>query len=106
MDDDGSQDGAVDYDGEGREQAMRDGGDSGVAMMVAVKMAAAEDSGGRRQQRWLTASMRAAAADDGVDGIVFRKEWYRKTGKEVMEGRPLLHRLLGSILKDVEFVQN
>ena len=29
------------------------------------------------------------------DGVVFRKEWYRKTGKEVMEGRPLLHRLLG-----------
>jgi hypothetical protein len=29
--------------------------------------------------------------------VVFRKEWYRKTGKEVMEGRPLLHRLLGSI---------
>ncbi len=27
--------------------------------------------------------------------VVFRKEWYRKTGKEVMEGRPLLHRLLG-----------
>ncbi len=36
--------------------------------------------------------------------VVFRKEWYRKTGKEVIEGRPLLHRLLGSILKDVEFV--
>jgi hypothetical protein len=28
-------------------------------------------------------------------GVVFRKEWYRKIGKEVMEGRPLLHRLLG-----------
>ncbi len=27
--------------------------------------------------------------------VVFRKEWYRKTGKEVIEGRPLLHRLLG-----------
>jgi hypothetical protein len=27
--------------------------------------------------------------------LVFRKEWYRKTGKEVMEGRPLLHCLLG-----------
>ncbi len=36
--------------------------------------------------------------------VVFRKEWYRKTGKEVIEGRPLLHRLLGSILKDVESV--
>jgi hypothetical protein len=47
---------------------VRDGGDSGVAMMAAAKMAAAEDSGGGRQQQWLTASMRAAAADDGVDG--------------------------------------
>ena len=28
--------------------------------------------------------------------VVFRKEWYCKTGKEVMEGRPLLHHLLGS----------
>ncbi len=27
--------------------------------------------------------------------VVFQKEWYRKTGKEVMKGRPLLHRLLG-----------
>jgi hypothetical protein len=27
--------------------------------------------------------------------VVLWKEWYRKTGKEVMEGRPLLHRLLG-----------
>ncbi len=36
--------------------------------------------------------------------VVFRKERYRKTGKEVIEGRPLLHRLLGSILRDVEFM--
>jgi hypothetical protein len=28
--------------------------------------------------------------------VVFRKEWYHNTGKEVMEGRPLLHHLLGS----------
>ncbi len=34
-----------------------------------AKMGAAEDSGGGRQQRWLATSMRAAAADDGVDGI-------------------------------------
>jgi hypothetical protein len=34
----------LDYDGEGRERAARDGGDSGVAMMAAAKMAAAEDS--------------------------------------------------------------
>ena len=36
--------------------------------------------------------------------VVFGKEWYCKTGKEVIAGRPLLHRLLGSILRDVEFV--
>ncbi len=67
-DDDGSRDRAADYDRGGRERAVRDGGDSGVAMVAAAKMAAAEDSGGGRQQRWLAASMRAAAADDGVDG--------------------------------------
>ncbi len=41
--DDGLQDRVADYDGEGREQAVRDGGDSGVAMMAAAKMAAVED---------------------------------------------------------------
>jgi hypothetical protein len=35
------QDWAVDYDGEGRERAVSNGGDSGVAMMAAAKMAAA-----------------------------------------------------------------
>ncbi len=45
-DDDGSRDRAADYDGEGRERAVRDGRDSGVAMMAAAKMAAAEDSSG------------------------------------------------------------
>ncbi len=44
-DDDGSQDQAEDYDGEGQERAARDGRDSEVAMMAAAKMAAAEDSG-------------------------------------------------------------
>ncbi len=39
-----------------------------------------------------------------AEAVVFQKVWYRKTGKEVIEGRPLLHRLLGSILRDVEFV--
>jgi hypothetical protein len=46
VDDNGSQDRAADYDGEGQEWAVRDDGDSGVAMMAAAKMAAAEDSGG------------------------------------------------------------
>ncbi len=45
-DDDGLQDQAVDYDGEGRERAVRDGRDSGLVMMTAAKIAAAEDSGG------------------------------------------------------------
>jgi hypothetical protein len=48
-DDNGSQDWSADYDGEGREWAARDGGDSGVAMMAAAKMAAAVDSGGGQQ---------------------------------------------------------
>jgi hypothetical protein len=47
---------------------VRDGGDSRVEMMAAAKMAATEDSGGGGQQQWLAASMRVAAADDGVDG--------------------------------------
>jgi hypothetical protein len=68
VDDDSSQDWVADYDGEGQERAVRDGGDSRVAMMAAAKMAAAKDSGGGRQQQWLAASMRAAAADNGVDG--------------------------------------
>ncbi len=46
----------------------------------------------------------SAATASETATVVFRKEWYRKTSKEVIEGRPLLHRLLGSILKDVEFV--
>jgi hypothetical protein len=46
-DDDGLQDLVADYDWEGREWAARDGRDSGVVMMAAAKMVAAEDSGGR-----------------------------------------------------------
>jgi hypothetical protein len=67
-DDDGSQDWAADYDREGQERAVRDSGDSRVVMMAAAKMAAAEDSGSGRQQQWLAISMRAVAANDGVDG--------------------------------------
>jgi hypothetical protein len=50
--DNGLQDQLADYDGEGRERAARDGGDSGVVMTAAAKMAAAEDSGGRQKRRW------------------------------------------------------
>jgi hypothetical protein len=47
-DDDDTHDWAADCDGEGRERAVRDRGDGGVAMMAA----AAEDGrGGQRQQR-------------------------------------------------------
>ncbi len=45
-DDNGSQDWAADYDGEVGEQAARDSGDDGVALMAAAKMAAVEDSSG------------------------------------------------------------
>jgi hypothetical protein len=37
----------------------------------------------------------AKPLESKAGGVIFRKEWYRKTGKEVIEGRPLLHRLLG-----------
>ncbi len=40
--DNGMQDRVADYDGEGQEQAARESGDSGVAMMAAV----AKDGGG------------------------------------------------------------
>jgi hypothetical protein len=61
-DDDGLQDWAADYDGEGQEQAARDGRYSGVVIMAAAKMAVtkmavAEDSGngGKGQRRTKTA---------------------------------------------------
>ncbi len=59
-DDDGSRDRAADYDGEGQERAVSDGGDSRVAMMAAAKMAAAEDSSGGRRRRT------TAADEDGT----------------------------------------
>jgi hypothetical protein len=51
-----SQDQAADYDGEGREQAARDGGDSGV------DDACGKDGSSGRQRRQTTTAM---AADDG-----------------------------------------
>jgi hypothetical protein len=45
-DDEGLQDQARGYDGEGREWVARDGKDSGVMMIAVAKMPAAEDSGG------------------------------------------------------------
>jgi hypothetical protein len=52
-DDDDTCDWAVDCNGEGQEQAVRDGGDSGVVMMAVV--AADDDSEGRQQQQTATA---------------------------------------------------
>jgi hypothetical protein len=44
-DDNNTQDWVADCNGEGRERAVRDGGDSGVVMMAVV----VEDNGGRQQ---------------------------------------------------------
>ncbi len=51
-DDNGLQDWAADYDGEGQERAVRDGGDRGVVMMAVAKMVAAEVSGSGQQWQW------------------------------------------------------
>ncbi len=73
---------------------------SGAAAVAAAAVAQRAAAGAQRQRRRAA----AAAASAQRAAVVFRKEWYRKTGKEVIEGRPLLHRLLGSILRDVEFM--
>jgi hypothetical protein len=59
--DNGMQDWAVDYDGEGQERAAREGGDSRVAMMAA---AVEDDGGGQQWRRWTT----TATADDDSSG--------------------------------------
>jgi YD repeat-containing protein len=65
-DDDGLQDWAADYDGEGRERAARDGRDSGMVMMAAAKMAAAEDSsrGGQQRQWWQSMAVENNSTQD------------------------------------------
>jgi hypothetical protein len=50
-DDDDTRDWAADCDGEGRERAVRDGGDSGVVM---IALALEDGGGGRRRRRWTT----------------------------------------------------
>jgi hypothetical protein len=81
---------------------------SGSAVAAGAAAHQQRGSGGQRNDgigsTLVTAAMRRQRVRHGEGSVVFRKEWYRKTGKEVIEGRPLLHRLLGSILKDVEFV--
>jgi hypothetical protein len=52
--DNGMQDQAADYDGDGQEQVAREGGDSGMVMMAE----AAEDGGsGQRWRRWTATVM-------------------------------------------------
>ncbi len=70
VEDDDARDWAADCDGERRERAVRDGGDSGVVMMAA---AADDFGGGRRQQRRTTTAtdnngMRDWTADYEGDG--------------------------------------
>ncbi len=54
VEDNGMQDQAADYDGEGQEWVAREGGDSGVAMMAA---AAEDGGGGQRWRQWTTMAM-------------------------------------------------
>jgi hypothetical protein len=56
VDDDSLQDWAANFDGEGGEWAARDGRDSRVAMMAALKMAAPEESNGGGQRWWMKAA--------------------------------------------------
>jgi hypothetical protein len=58
-DEDDTRDWVVDCDGEGQEQAVRDGGDSKVVVMA---VAAEDGSGGQRWQRWTT----TAADNNGM----------------------------------------
>jgi hypothetical protein len=78
-DNDDTRDWAADCNGEGRDQAVRDSGDSGVVMMAA----AAEDGGGgqRRQRRTTTAADDNGMQDWAVD--------YKGDGQEqaVRDGR-------------------
>ncbi len=71
-DDEGTFDWAGDCDGEGRERAVRDGGDSGVVMMA---VGAEDGSGGRPRRRRIT----TAVDNDGM------RDWaanYKGEGQE------------------------
>jgi hypothetical protein len=72
-DDNNTCDWAADCDGEGRERAVRDGGDSGVVMMA---VAAEDGSSGQQRRRRTT----LAADDNGM-----RRDWaadYKGDGQE------------------------
>ncbi len=76
--------------------------------MRAVEDRGGVDGGWKGNNQSIDPSIRISEGGEGIDrsggehsplprhnAVVSRKEWYRKTGKEVMEGRPLLHHLLG-----------
>ncbi len=78
----GMQDWAADYGGEGKERVAREGGNSGVALMA---LAAEVGSGGRRWHWWKTTAM----ADDNSGRRQRRQmmtahkiEWRTTRGKE------------------------
>ncbi len=77
-DENGLQDWAVDYDGEGQEWVAREGRDSRLARMAAAKMAAAVDSGGERQQQWWW----MMAVDNGS-----QRQWHARLGGGLQWGR-------------------
>jgi hypothetical protein len=72
-DDDDTRDWAADCDEEGRERAVRDGGDSRVVMMAA---AAEHGGGGQRWRRWATMAM----ADDNSGGP---RRWQMTMAREI-----------------------
>ncbi len=72
--DNGMQDQAVDYNGEGQERAAGEGGDSRVAMMVA---AAENGCGGQRWQRWTK-----TATEDDDSGR--RRRWRMMMAGKIM----------------------
>ncbi len=79
--DNGTQDPAVDYDGEGQEWAAREGGDSKVAMMA---VAVEDVGGGRLWRQWPTTAM----ADDDRGGQ--RRRWMmaaRKIKRQTTRGK-------------------
>ncbi len=79
-DDKGSQDWVEGYEGEGQEQAARDGGDSRVVMMAAAKMA---NGSGGRQLRWMTTMMAVDGGGRQQQQMTMARKigWRTSTGK-------------------------
>ncbi len=74
-DDNDTRDWAADCDGEGQDQVVRDGRDSGVVMIAAT----AEDRGGGQQQQRQTTT---AADDSGMQDWVANHEGKDKSGRQ------------------------